>query len=76
MENRICPMCKNDVESEIHFLFECNAYDRGDFMRNTNIESNLLSNDEKLKILMDSHQKATSTFVCDLWNQRQSKITK
>ena len=74
-ENRICPLCKNGVESEIHFLFECSELDRGDFMQSTNIDSNMLSNDEKIKILMDNHQKATSTLVCNLWNQRQSKIT-
>ncbi len=70
-ENRIC---KNGWESEIHFLFECNAYKRTDFMQNTNIDSNTLSNNEKLQILMDNHQKATSTYVSNLWNQRQSKI--
>ena len=74
-ENRICSLCKNGVETETHFLFECNAYDRGDFMQNTNIDSNLLSNDEKLEILMESRQKVTSKFICNLWNQRQSKLT-
>ncbi len=74
IENRICPLCKNGVETEIHFLFECNAYDRGDFLRNPDIESNQLTNVDKLKILMDSHQKSTSTFISKLWNQRQSKL--
>ncbi len=74
VEDRICPLCKNDVETEIHFLFECDAYARGNFMQDTNIDSNQLSSDDKLRVLMDSHQKATSTLICDLWNQRQSKI--
>ena len=74
LENRTCPLCKNGIETEIHFLLECNAYDRGDFLRKTNIDSNIIANDEKLKILMDRHQKETSAFVCKLWNQRQSKI--
>ena len=62
-EDRICPVCKNGVETEIHFLFECDAYTRGNFMHDTNIDSDQLSNDNKLRILMDSHQKATSTFI-------------
>ncbi len=74
VEDRICPMCKAGIESEIHFLLECNVYDRGNFLYETEIDSNLLSNDEKLKILMSEHQKATSVFVCNLWNQRQAKL--
>ncbi len=74
LENRTCPLCKNGIETEIHFLFECNAYDRGSFFQDTNIDSNVMTNDEKLRVLMDNHQKATSTFVSKLWNQRQLKI--
>ncbi len=74
LENRTCPLCKNGVETEIHFLFECTVYDRGSFFQDTNIDSNLLTNEEKLKILMNNHQKQTSTFVCKLWNQRQSML--
>ncbi len=74
LENRTCPLCKNGVETEIHFLLECTEYDRGTFLHDTEIDSNVLSNEEKLKILMNNHQKVTSAFVCDLWNQRQSKL--
>ncbi len=63
LENRTCPLCKNGVETEIHFLLECNAYDRGNFLQDTKIDSNVLSNDEKLRFLMGNYQKATSTFV-------------
>ncbi len=73
-ENHLCPLCKNGVESEIHFLFECNVYDRGDFLQNHDVDSVRLTNVDKLKILMDSHQKSTSSFICKLWNQRQSKL--
>ena len=73
-ENRICPLCKNGVETEIHFLFECNRYDRGDFLQNAEIDSDTLTNGDKLKILMDNHQKETSIFVCNLWNQRQAQL--
>ena len=74
VENRICPLCKNGVETEIHFLLECDTYDRGDFLDNNDVNSDTLTNDEKLKVLMEHHQKATSKFVCKLWNQRQAQI--
>ncbi len=48
LENRTCPLCKNGIETEIHFLFECVAYDRGEFLHDTEIDSNLLSNEAKL----------------------------
>ncbi len=74
VENRICPLCKNGIETELHFLFECNVYERGDFLHRTKIDTNVMSNEHKLKVLMDKYQKETSVFVCNLWNQRQSKI--
>ncbi len=74
IENRICPLCKHGVETETQFLFECDMYDRGDFLDNNDIDSDTLTNGEKLKILMEHHQKVTSKFVCKLWNQRQAQI--
>ena len=74
VENRICPLCNNDVETEIHFLLECNKYDRGDFLHSTGTNSITLTSTEKLKILMSNHQKATSSFVCKLWKQRQAQL--
>ncbi len=74
LENPICPLCKNGVETEIHFLLEYTEYGRGTFLPDTKIDSTAMPNAEKLKILMDNHQKATSIFVCNLWNQRQAKL--
>ena len=74
VEDRICPLCKNGVETEIHFLLECSQYEQGDFLRDTEIDSILLTNDDKLKFLMSNHQKATSSFICNLWIQRQAKL--
>ena len=47
VEDRICPICKNGVESEIHFLLECNVYDQGNFLHETGTDSNLPSNDDR-----------------------------
>ncbi len=74
VEDRICPLCKNGVEDEIHFLFECSEYERGNFLQDTETDSNLLTNDDRLKILMSNHQKSTSNLVCNLWKQRQSRL--
>lgn len=74
VEDRTCPLCKNGVETEVHFLLECNMYDRGDFLRDAEIDSETLSSGEILKILMAKLQKVTSSLVCELWNQRQSKL--
>ena len=74
VEDRICPLCKNGVEDETHFLFDCSEYDRGNFLRDTETDSNLLTNDDRLNILMSNHQKSTSNLVCNLWKQRKSRL--
>ena len=73
VEKRICPLCKNAVESEIHFMFECPSYNRGSFLEDLDISHNL-SSEEKLKVCMSNHQKLASKFICDLWKQRQKQI--
>ena len=55
--DRICPICRTAVESEIHFLFECPAYDviRNEFIANIGIDP--LSNSvDKMKHCMNLHQ--------------------
>ncbi len=68
--DRICPLCKNAVETEIHFLLECSFYNRNAFFQELSIDENLNST-EILKICMSEHQKSTSKFICELWKQRQ-----
>ncbi len=70
MEERICPLCNNAVESEVHFLLECTFFDREMFFHDLGIDNNLDSI-EKLKLCMSEHQKETVRFLCDLWKQRQ-----
>ncbi len=73
VEQRVCPLCKTDVESEIHFLFECPVYDRNQFLYETNL-SNVQSNEEKIKRCMSVHQKLTAKFITQIWNERQTLI--
>ncbi len=71
--DRICPICKNGVESEIHFLFECTSYDRNMFLRETGLDQEP-NNIERMKKCMNGNQKATVKFITQLWNIRQSLI--
>ncbi len=73
VQQRICQLCKTDVESEIHFLFECPLYDRNQFLQETNL-TNVQSNEEKIKRCMSTHQKQTAKFVTQIWNERQTLI--
>ena len=70
---RICQLCGNDVESEIHFLFECPLYNRSQFLRETDL-TNVQSNVEKLQRCMSTYQKLTAKFITQIWNERQSLI--
>ena len=67
-------VCKNAVESEIHFLLECPVYDREEFFRLTTL--NLVpDNVDQIRLCMENHQKLTVKFVTKLWNERQNLIT-
>ncbi len=75
MEQRICQLCKNAVESEIHFLLECPLYDRDEFLRLATL--NLVpDNVDQIRLCncMDNHKKLTVKFVTKLWNERQNLI--
>ena len=74
VEQRICQLCKNAVESEIHFLLECPVYDRDEFFRLTTL--NLVpDNVDQIRLCMENYQKLTVKFVTKLWNERQNLIT-
>ncbi len=70
---RICQLCGNDVESEIHFLFECPMYDRSQFLREADL-TNVQSNVEQLQRCMSTYQRLTAKFITQIWNERQSLI--
>ncbi len=74
VEQRICQLCKTEVESEIHFLFECPVYDRDEFLPLTTLNC-VLDNVERIQLCMNNYQKLTVKFVTKLWNERQNLIT-
>ncbi len=73
VQQRICQLCKNDVETEIHFLFECPLYDRSHFLQETDL-INVQSNTERIKRCMNTYQKVTAKFIAQIWNERQMLI--
>ncbi len=71
--DRKCPIFKVEVESEMHFMFECPAYHatRQEFMHNIGIDP--LSNSvDKLKHCMNLHQRATAKYIVKIWHERQN----
>ncbi len=70
---RICQLCRNDVEMEIHFLFECPFYDRNQFIREAGL-SGVQNSEERIKICMVNNQKLTAKFITQIWNERQTLI--
>ena len=70
---RICPICKRGVESELHFLFDCTVYDRGTYFHDIGLDVNL-DNVSKIKTCMVKDQKSLAKFICNIWLQRQSLI--
>ncbi len=73
VDERICPICNNAVETEIHFMLDCPSYDSGSFLQDMNINANQ-NPTEILKTCMAQFQKPTSKFIGDLWRQRQKLL--
>ena len=73
VQQRICQLCKNDVESEIHFLFEWPLYDRSQFLQGTDLK-NVQSNSERIKKCRSNYQKLTAKFIAQIWNEQQTLI--
>ena len=85
---RICLVCRSSqnsstdpVESEIHYLFDCNAYntERDTWYSKMTLPENfqLLGAENKLKIVLNEHcnVKHTAQFILDAYNIR-SKVLK
>ena len=81
VENRVCPVCNNGIEDEIHFLFVCSFYTniRTVYFNTiqqkgyTNFENENVS--EKLKIIMKKDLiKATGNFINSAYDMRQNSV--
>jgi len=76
-ENRVCTICNSGlVEDEIHFLFNCPAYNlsRNLFLNDINqnsIEFMRKDVSEKLTFLMENYPRQTSKFIVRCFNLRR-----
>ena len=80
LEDRICTLCNmNDVESEIHFLFDCPCYVN---IRQTWLEHiveccgkfNNLNVEEKLRLLFDQFHRCTAKFILNCFKIRKELL--
>ncbi len=73
--DRICPICRLNVESELHFMFECQAYEnyRDNFITDTGMNP-LASSIEKIKYCMQSCQRLTAKYIVKIWDERQKLL--
>ena len=77
-EERTCLICKTDnVEDEMHFIFECEVYceSRNNMFAKAELENDnftSLNDVEKLEYLMVSECKLLSEYLIDSWNIRKS----
>ncbi len=76
--DRICLLCQqNRVESEAHFLFECDLYEseRNQFENGANINLNVLNTADKFKNVFD-HPYRLGRFIRAAMDKRKSKLYK
>ena len=82
-KDRLCPICKSNIEDEYHFLFNCSSYQtQRDSFENKMINHYKLykkmSNEGKLNIMMNNNciqiLKMSSNFISDCFQLRKSMI--
>ena len=82
-ENRLCPLCKSNLENEIHFLLDCSKYSlqRRTFLNRINeLIPNFerKSTSESIKLLMDSNDyhvnKLVMKFISSCMNIRDALL--
>ena len=76
LEDRLCTICKNgNIEDELHFIFECNAYtvERQTLYNNVNMPLfDNFNNNEKLIILIQEYPRQLSKFFLKSYLIRRS----
>lgn len=78
VEERTCNICKqNFVEDEKHFLFTCDVYDEErknlmDYCQSCHIDFEDLTENEKLKIVINNEWKMAANFIFEIWNKRKN----
>lgn len=76
---RFCELCETIVEDELHFVLNCPAYNICRDTMNRNVLDKcehymMLTEEEKLKELMDSHHKILTKYILSAWDIRTHLI--
>ena len=78
LNRRICDLCNNDIETELHFLCYCDQYENersilfNYIYRKTGINITRLSDDRKLMVILSNEhiQKGVCNFIQTSYNKR------
>jgi len=77
---RICPLCKEEVETELHFIFKCSHYNEyrenyNEMFRivNRNDDDQLLT---QFKILCSTSPRKLAKFISDIYVKRHDLLYK
>ena len=75
LERRICPLCKEGVEDELHFLCVCPTYQESRTLLYNKLDLNDSSDEERLIILLSDGQNAkyTAKFVIKAYEMRSGR---
>ena len=79
INERLCFWCKNKVENEFHFVYECILYENlrielFSYMFQKIPGFLILSEEEKFLCIMKSDDRLLHIFVEKAWNIRKTKI--
>ena len=78
VEQRVCPFCKDVVETEIHFVMVCPVYEqyRTQMLNELSFDAVFthLNTSEKFVRLMKQYYKEAATYIQKSWLLRQSKL--
>jgi len=80
-DERICQLCNNGVEDEIHFLCNCTLYDENREVvycaaSALNPNFNQLNTEQRFIYLLQNCYKPTSKYITSCWNIRKEKLFK
>ena len=80
LEERLCSLCnQQEIESEVHFLFECPCYDhiRQPWLTNINATHSSfkdLTLEEKLVTLFTESHRCTAKFILNCFTYRKDQL--
>ena len=76
LENRICKLCNNQVEDEIHFSCVCTRLQhiRSGIFYTLNVNTDLNVIDQFIYIMTHPNVKTVANYIFDIWNFRNSVL--